>query len=111
MAVHPVGRSGIVIVGTASPQKSRLGVEIYINNPDAKQQYRALLAQRADIESKLGLALDWQELPDAHACRVVTYRFDCPLGDETRWDEYLEWMEKLIIRFDDVFRPVVRALP
>ncbi|WP_368994641.1 hypothetical protein [Pseudomonas protegens] len=38
----------------------------------------------------MGFALDWQELPNAMACRIATWYPDAPIEDEGRWDEYLD---------------------
>ena len=56
-------------------------------------------------------SMDWQELPDAHACRIALYRPDSPLEDETRWPEYSTWMIDQTTRMSDVFMPAIRALP
>lgn len=52
-----------------------------------------------------------QELPDALACRIGLFRWDSPLDDESRWNEYFDWMSDRVIRLEAVFRPVVRVLP
>jgi hypothetical protein len=106
-----VGRSGFVLTVTARERDGRLGVEIYINRVDAKERFGQLAAQRSEIEGRLGFPLEWQELPDARACRIAVYRSDCPLEDESRWPEYLDWANQHIVRFDAVFRPVIKGLP
>lgn len=106
-----LGRTGFILISTASQKDSRVGVEVYINATDSKNRFAQLLAQRERIESSLGFALDWQELPDSHACRIVIYRADSPLEDESRWGEYLEWLVRHILKFDAVFRPVIKGLP
>lgn len=106
-----LGRSGFILVATASQRESRLGVEVYINASDAKTRFAQLNSQRGSIESQLGFTLEWQELPDAHACRIVLYRPDCPLEDESRWNNYLNWIVEHIVRFDGVFRPAIKGLP
>ncbi len=73
--------------------------------------YQALLTQRETIEQQLGYALDWQELPEAHACRITTCKFDCPLGEESRWRDYQEWFVARLVEMDAVFRPLIQALP
>jgi hypothetical protein len=39
--------------------------------PRAKEHFANLSLQKQAIESALGFALDWQELPDARACRIA----------------------------------------
>ncbi len=65
----------------------------------------------ARIESALGFALDWQELPEKTACRIAVWYSEAPLADETRWDEYADWFARNLIAMDSVLRPIVKALP
>ena len=46
----------------------QIGVEIYI--PDDKDQYGRFEKARPQIEGELGVALDWQPLPDKKASRI-----------------------------------------
>jgi len=105
-----IGRSGFGLNPTASHKDDRLGVEVYIHHADSKKMYQALLAQKDNIEQQLGFALDWQELPDAHACRIATWRQDSPLEDEAQWSHYLDWFVQRIVKMNAVFRPVIQGL-
>ena len=95
---------------TASHKDDRLGVEVYIFHDESKKMYEALLTQKSNIEEKLGFELDWQELPDAHACRIATWRSDSPLEDEAQWPQYLDWFVERIVKMNAVFRPVIQEL-
>lgn len=106
-----LGRSGFLLSATASQRDSRLGVEVYLMGEGAKERYRHIESRRTEIEAGLGFPLEWQELPDALACRIVRYRADCPLEEEARWPEYIDWMVAHIVKFDAVFRPVIRVIP
>jgi hypothetical protein len=85
-------------------------VEVYIHHAESKKMYQALLAQRSSIEQALGFELDWQELPDAHACRIATWRQDSPIEDEAQWGAYLDWFVQRIVKMNAVFRPVIQGL-
>lgn len=106
-----LGRSGFLLSATASQRESRLGVEVYLTGSSAKERFRQLEEMRNEIETKLGFPLEWQELPDAQACRIVLYRQGCPLEEEGRWPDYLDWMVGHIAKFDSVFRPAIKGLP
>lgn len=56
------------------------------------------------------MALDRQELPDGHACRILQARPDSPLEDEARWPVYFAWLEAAGVRMPSVFRARVREL-
>ena len=61
-------------------------------------------------EHELGFELDWQELPDAQACRIATWYPRASIEDEARWEEYLGWLTQRLVKMDQVLRPIVKAL-
>jgi len=107
---NSMGRAGFMLNPTASQQGKRLGVEVYIDHPESKRLFQALAAQREQIEQQLGFALDWQELPEAQACRVASWRPNSPLEEEELWGEYLNWFVERLVKMNDVFRPAIQAL-
>lgn len=108
---YAIGRSGFALVPTVNSRDDRIGVELIIGTPNAKQQFQALLAQREAIDAALGFPVEWQELPDQVLSKIGCLREDSPPEDEARWDEYVAWMVNRLVRMDEVFRPLVRALP
>jgi hypothetical protein len=106
-----LGRSGFVITSSVNHKNSTLGCHVYIECKDAKHRFAQLLAMKGTIEAKLGFPLEWQELPDRNACRIAAYRPDGPLHDESRWEEYVDWIVGRIALMDSVFRPIVKGLP
>jgi hypothetical protein len=105
-----IGHSGFGLNLTASFQNQRLGVEIYIQCADAKLLFRKILEQKVEIENKLGFTVEWQELPNAQASRIVVYRRDCPLEDESRWDDYVDWFISHMRIMKSVFQPVIKNI-
>lgn len=108
---NSIGRAGFGLNITANTRDERLGVELWIPGPGAKKHFANLSAQKNDIEAKLGFELDWQELPDAKACRIASWHSQASIEEESRWDEYLEWLTQRLVKMDQVLRPIVRALP
>jgi len=109
--VYAIGRSGFSLIPTVNSRDDRLAVELAIGTNDAKPQFQSLLAQREAIEAALGFPVEWQELPDKVMSRVVCARTGSPPEDESRWPEYVEWMVERLMKMDEVFRPLVKALP
>jgi len=107
---NPLGRSGVHCVSTVNAREHRIAAEVYISNEQSKELFQKLLAQRESIESELGFALDWQELPDRHACRVLVHRPDSDLADEAAWPTYCAWLADKLTRLTNAFRPRVREL-
>jgi hypothetical protein len=108
---NSIGRAGFGLNITANTRDERLGVEVWIPGAEAKKHFANLSSQKKDIEGKLGFELDWQELPDAKACRIASWYPHASIEEESRWGEYLEWLTQRLIKMDQVFRPIVRALP
>lgn len=108
---NSIGRSGFGLNITANTRDERLGVELWIPGVEAKQHFANLCARKKEIEDQLGFELDWQELPDAKACRIATCYPNASIEDENRWDEYLERLTQRLVKMDQVLRPVVKTLP
>ena len=108
---NAIGRSGFSLNITANTREERLGVELWMPGLQAKQHFANLSAHKQDIESALGFPLDWQELPDAKACRIATWYSDASIEDEGRWGEYLAWIKQRLVKMDEVLRPVIKGLP
>ena len=106
-----IGRAGAKLSITANTREKRLGVELYFSGVEAKQNFTNLLPHKIALETNLGFELDWQELPDAQACRVATWYPNASLEDESRWPEYLDWLAKRIVSMDRILRPILKSLP
>jgi hypothetical protein len=105
-----LGRSGIHLAATVNSRESRLGMEVYIGHENSKAMFKQLKAHQADIDKALGNKLEWLELPDGHACRILQVRADSPLEDESEWPAYFAWLEQAALRMSEVFRPLVKEL-
>jgi hypothetical protein len=108
---NSMGRSGFGLNPTANTKEDRLGVELWMPGAEAKAHFAQLIAQKEDIEAKLGFELDWQELPESRACRIATWYPDASIEDESRWGEYLDWITQRLVTMNAVLRPIVKALP
>jgi Domain of unknown function (DUF4268) len=108
---NSIGRSGFGLAITANTRDERLGVELWIPGSEAKKHFASLKEKKQEIETGLGFELDWQELPDAKACRVASWYPGASIEDEDRWPEYLNWLTQRLVKMDQVLRPVVKNLP
>lgn len=105
-----LGRSGIHLAATVNSRENRLGMEVYIDHQNSKAMFNQLKAHQAEIDQSVGGGLDWQELPDAHACRILKVRVSSPLEDESQWLDYYAWLEQTAKQLSGVLRPLVRGL-
>jgi hypothetical protein len=105
-----LGRAGIHLVASVNSREGLIGVEVYIDHNNSKSMLKQLLARKDAIELELSQVLDWMELPDGHACRIIQARSESPLEDEAQWPAYFAWLEVAAMRMTEVFRPRVKAL-
>lgn len=105
-----LGRAGIHLAATVNSREGRVGMEVYIDHQNSKSMFKQLQAQKDAIESELKATLDWQELPDGHACRILQVRPESPLENEAQWPVYFAWLEEAGLRMTDVFKQRVKAL-
>lgn len=105
-----LGRSGIHLAATVNSRESRLGMEVYIDHQNSKAMFNQLKMHQAIIDQAVGGDLDWQELPDAHACRILKIRANSPLEDEAQWPAYFAWLEETAKQLSEVLRPLIKGL-
>ena len=103
-------RSGVHLAATVNSREGRVAMEVYIDHANSKSMFKQLMEQRAAIEADLKVSLDWNELPDGHACRILQVRPDSPLEEESQWPAYFSWLEGAAIRMTEVFKSRVKAL-
>jgi len=104
-----IGRAGVHFGATAAQRDKKIGVELYISRADDKATFRALEAERPDIERAFGEKLDWQELPEKTASRIAIYKSADPMDEADRRAQF-EWLASKLERFRIAFYDRVRAL-
>ena len=97
-----VGTSKCHIALTLNTQKERLGCEIYIR--DDSKLYNKFYSNKEQIERVIGQQLEWMELPDATASRVLLLKEGNP-KDRKQWDAYFEWFCSSVDAFYTGFKP------
>ena len=105
-----IGRSGFSLGLTVSTMHNRIGCELYLRGPSAKQSFKRLKEGQKDIEEALG-ALDWKELPEGQDCRIVDYLKDFDPRNRADWERGFRWLKKRADDFRPVFGPRIRAIP
>jgi alkylated DNA nucleotide flippase Atl1 len=81
--------SGVGVEMTANSLDSRVTAELYIR--DNKTIFASLLARRDEIESDLGMGLDWREMPDSKASRIVAVH-EGDFRDDQAASELVGWL-------------------
>jgi len=111
-ALGCMGRSGFSVVSSFTID-NRFKVEIYIDL--GKKEYNeiafhALKETRVAIEEKFGKELVWDPLPDSRACRIYVAIDGTIDDDEQKLTEIVEWAAPLVIKFREVFSPLVKNI-
>ncbi len=107
---YSIGRSGFGINAAMSRPKRQVRAELYISNANAKAFFNLLQTQRPEIETELGYALDWDELPEGKDTRVSTPLKDIDPEDQADWPRQHDWLAARLSEFYHVFVNRVKAL-
>jgi hypothetical protein len=111
---HAIGRSGVHLDSIISLWSSETGLkgpeiraELYLDGPNAKQEFAILEKQREGIETALGFPLTWHNPEGKAACRLYT-RQNADFTNEALWSEQFEWLRQRLEIMHKVFAPIVK---
>lgn len=96
-----LGSSAYYIDILTLKNRNAVAVELYIS--DDKSIYHQLFEHKDAIETELGLALDWRELPDRKASRIIIEK-PVDLENHDEWNQQFDWLVDVCIRFKKVFK-------
>ena len=105
-----IGRSGFVLAATINSTEKRAGVELYLNGPNAKSDFRQLEAEKDAIHQQIGFDLVWMEKPDRKGSRIVSFQEGLDPMNEGEWPRITAWLMERLEILNRAFRPRVRAL-
>lgn len=101
----PAGSSKFHISLTAPLTKKRIGVEIYIDHD--KELYRQFASHKEDIEAEIGIKLNWQELPNKKASRIIACKDNVDITNVKDEKEQFNWLIDRTISFRKAFEKYV----
>ena len=84
--------------------RNAVSVELYIS--DDKSIYHQLLKHKGEIEAELGFALDWRELPDKKASRIIIEK-PVNLDNHDEWNQQFDWIVDTCVKFKRAFKKFV----
>ena len=93
-----IGKSGVHVSLTVRLRNGDLGCELYIATANAKDVFHALHNDLTDIESEVGMGLEWLELPQGKASRVVG-RSNIDPNERAHWPAAWAWLEEQALLF------------
>lgn len=80
---------------------NNITVEWYIT--DDKELYQKFYSHKADIESDMGMALDWRELPDKKESRILVIH-EADFDNKDKWPEQFEWAMDAAMKMKKAFK-------
>ncbi|HVX58450.1 MAG TPA: DUF4268 domain-containing protein [Candidatus Saccharimonadales bacterium] len=96
-----IGSSRAKLAATVNGRDQIVGMELYIYSET--DLFHELYANKQDIEAKIGYPLDWQELPDRKASRIIITKGGDYL-DEKQQNELIAWLAQKAEEFTKVFK-------
>lgn len=91
----------------------RIKAELYIDFQNADKNmavFEKLKDNAAEYESKFGETLKWEALENKRACRIGIYRKGSITDSQEELDEYLSWSIHHLLKFKEVFGPLLPKL-
>ncbi len=77
-------------------------VELYIS--DDKELYRKLHSNKREIEAEMGMTLEWWELPEKKASRIISFFTSVDFEDKSKWCMQFDWAISTAIKMKKVFK-------
>ncbi len=101
-----IGKGGVYLALWASLRNKAITCGLSIGIADGKRLFRCLHDAKAAIESEVGAALDWREMPDKKVSRILVEQ-QIDLWDKANWPKAYEWFAQKVEVFEKAFAPRV----
>lgn len=96
-----VGSSACHIDLSQVRKDNNITVEWYIT--DDKELYQKFYSHKADIESDMGMILDWRELSNKKASRILVIH-EADFDNKDKWPEQFDWMMDAAMKMKKAFK-------
>lgn len=84
-----------------SQKRKAVDVELYIN--DDKELFKSLFAHKDEIEKNMEMELEWKELPERKASRILIEK-TVNLDDRATWPEQFDYIMDTCIKMKRAFK-------
>ena len=96
-----IGSAGCHIAMNLVKKDNNLVVELYIN--DDKELFHSLFAKKDTIEKEMGCPLDWRELPEKKASRILLAHH-VNFEDKEAWIGQFDWLMETTMKYKRAFK-------
>ena len=101
-----------ITYGLSFAQGGRIRVELTLDTGEVestKRLFDILSAQRARLDAQLG-ELSWERLDNRRSCRIALYEIGSIDDPIDRLDELKHWSVMTLLRFREVFAPLLKDI-
>ena len=96
-----IGSSACHIAVSQIQKRNAIDVELYIN--DDKELFRSLFLHKDEIELVMGVTLDWRELPERKASRIIIEK-EVILDDRAAWSQQFDYIMDICMKMKKAFK-------
>lgn len=96
-----IGSSACHIAVSQIQKRKAVDVELYIN--DDKELFKSLFAHKDEIEKNMEMELEWKELPERKASRILIEK-TVDLDDRATWPEQFDYIMGTCIKMKRAFK-------
>lgn len=96
-----IGSSACHIGVSQIQKRNAITIELYIN--DDKNLFNSLLSHKAEIETTMGISLDWRELPERKASRILVEK-SVELENKDKWNEQFDYIMDICLKMRKAFK-------
>lgn len=96
-----IGSSACHIAVSQIQKRKAVDVELYIN--DDKELFKSLFALKDEIEKNMEMELEWKELPERKASRILIEK-TVDLDDRATWPEQFDYIMDTCIKMKRAFK-------
>ena len=96
-----IGSSECHLVINQIQKRNELILELYIDN--SKELFHQLYEHKSEIEADLGFELDWRELPEKKASRILITK-KVNFNNRNKWQEQFDWLIEKTLKMRAAFK-------
>lgn len=71
-----------------------------------KELFKSIYVHKEDVEKIMGFALDWRELPERKASRIIIEK-TADLDDQAAWPEQFDYIKDVCTKMKKAFKKYI----
>lgn len=100
-----IGSSECHLAVSQIRKRNAITIELYINQD--KELYHEIHEHKQEIEDELGFKLNWLELPDKKASRILIEKAANLNKESGDWPHQFEWIKTTLLSMYKAFKPYI----